>query len=93
MESDVDWCEEERADPGTRCEAQRRLEAAVRALKAVLQELGEFESEGKEAGVEPPCTWHALSLACQQLLEQLDGLANGCPSFVAGWVSLTVHPS
>ena len=48
MESDVDWCEEERADPGTRCEAQRRLEAAVRALKAVLQELGELRAKGRK---------------------------------------------
>jgi hypothetical protein len=74
-------------------QVERRLGAAVCELKAVLQELGEFESKGKEAGVEPPGTWHALSLACQQLLEELDGLGNGCPSFVAGRVSLTVQSS
>jgi hypothetical protein len=73
---------------------EQRLASAIAELRSALREFDRFEDEGRAAGRDH--RWHALSEACLELgrlLEELDGLGNGCPSFVAVRVSLTVHPS
>ena len=71
---------------------ERRLASAIVELRSALHELEQFGTEAHEAG-----RWRALRVACHEqaaVLEELEGLlGNGCPSFVAVRVSLTVHPS
>jgi hypothetical protein len=78
-------------------EVERRLASAIVELRSALHELEQFGTEAHEAGLGHRATWDVLALACRQqadVLEELDGLlGNGCPSFVAVRVSLTVHPS
>jgi hypothetical protein len=73
---------------------ERRLASAIVELRSALHELEQFGTEAHEAGRDH--RWRALEVACHEqaaVLEELDGLGNGCPSFVAVRMSLTVQSS